>query len=695
MQSRSIYLYAKTPKSGMRLVSLGLMEMLKTRVQDVAYFKPIIESTPEADGDIAFFKAYFPLKQPVNEAYGITKAQLLEWIAKDALHSAYEQILERFLALQQRYDFILCAGGGDRDLDDLVEGDLSLAIAQNLQSPVMALINARGCGSTDALRAETAQVEAELRRRHITPLALVVNRIEKSSIEEAKAKLQGEIPCFFLPEVPELDRPTMEEIATAIGAKILTKDEKLLDRGVRQSKVAAMMPEHYLGYLEEGDLVIVPGDRNDIAMATFLANLSAHFPSLAGILFTGGMQPQANIVDLIEGAGLPMLPMLLIDTDTQSAALKVSQVDATITLKSRRKISLAIGLFNQHIDIATIQKRLALSAPKEMTPVRFIYSLYEKARHDVRHILLPESEDERILRAAEIVLRRGICKVTILGKPDEVAQRASALGLDLHTAKIVDPETFPDKERFAQKFYELRKHKGVILPMAREYMSRVNYFATMMLYEGLVDGIVSGATHTTRETIKPAFEIIKTREGVKLVSSVFFMLLKDRVLVYGDCAVNPDPNAKELAQIAVSSAHTAQRFGIEPRVAMLSYSSGTSGVGADVEKVREATKIARELAPEFLIEGPMQYDAAIDPEVAALKMPGSKVAGRATVFIFPDLNTGNNTYKAVQRSSGAVAIGPILQGLKKPVNDLSRGCEIEDVIYTIAITAIQAQEQTS
>ena len=695
MQSRSIYLYAKTPKSGMRIVALGLMEMLKTRVQDVAYFKPIIESTPEKDEDIAFFKAYFPLKQPVESAYGITQAQLRAWIAKDALHSAYEQILERFLALQEEYDFILCAGMVDHALDDLIEGDLSLHVAQNLQAPVMALINARTYASVTDIEEEIGHIEAELQKRRIPSLALVISHIDPQLLDEAKRSLTADVPLFFLPEEPELDRPTMAEIATVIDAKVLTPDEKMLDRGVRQSKVAAMMPEHYLGYLEEGDLVIVPGDRSDIAMATFLANLSAHFPSLAGILFTGGMELHPNIVDLIEGADLPILPMLLIDTDTQSAALKVSEVDATITLQSRRKISLAIGLFNKYIDIDTILKRLALSTPKEMTPVRFIYSLYEKARRDVRHILLPESEDERILRAAEIVLRRDICRVTLLGKPNEVEQRASALGLDLKGAKIVDPETFPDRERFAQTFYELRKHKGVILPMAREYISRTNYFATMMLYEGLVDGVVSGATHTTRETIKPAFEIIKTREGVKLISSVFFMLLEDRVLVYGDCAVNPDPDAEELAHIAVCSARTAQRFGIEPRVAMLSYSSGTSGVGADVEKVREATKIARELAPEVLIEGPMQYDAAIDPDVAARKMPGSKVAGRATVFIFPDLNTGNNTYKAVQRSSGAVAIGPILQGLKKPVNDLSRGCEVEDVIYTIAITAIQAQESIS
>ena len=695
MQSRSIYLYAKRPKSGMRIVALGLMEMLKTRVQDVAYFKPIIDTTPQADEEIAFFKAYFPLKQPVESAYGITKAQFHEWVSKDTLHGAYEQILERFSALQKKYDFILCEGVVDQKLDDLIEADLNLQIAQNIPVSFLPVLEAKEVDTIDVLQQEIDLFSHQLEKAHILPMALILSRLEPALSEEAKRLLKSDVPLFCLPEVPELDQPTMEEITGEIGAKILMGDEKMLDRGVRQSKVAAMMPEHYLEYLEEGDLVIVPGDRGDIAMATFLANFSSRYPSLAGILFTGGMKPDPNIQNLIEGANLPFLPMLLIDTDTQSAGLKVAAVDAKITLKSRRKISLAIGLFNRHVDIETIQKRLSLTEAKEMTPVRFIYSLYEKARWDLRHILLPESEDERILRAAEIVLRRGLCEVTLLGKERDVYQRASALGLDLSSAKIVDPAIFPDKERFAQKFYELRKHKGVILPMAREYMSRVGYFATMMLQEGYVDGVVSGATHTTRETIKPAFEIIKTREEIALISSVFFMLLEDRVLVYGDCAVNPDPNAEELAQIAICSARTAKRFGIEPRVAMLSYSSGASGVGADVEKVREATRIAQQLAPEFLIEGPMQYDAAIDPGVAAQKMPGSKVAGRATVFIFPDLNTGNNTYKAVQRSSGAVAIGPILQGLKKPVNDLSRGCEVEDVIYTIAITAIQAQEQIS
>ena len=693
MQSRSVYLYAPQSRSGSRIVAMGLMEMLKTEVQDVAYFKPVIATDAGHDEDIAFFKGYFPLKQPIESAYGITAEALAKAIADDQLHNAWEQILERFSQLERSYDFILCQGIGAEIGQLAAEHDLDLEIAANLSVPLLPILNARDMPDADTIARRSELLLHSIQKAHIPAVALFVTRVAPALTTALEQSLKSDIPCFCLPEEAELDRPTIEEIATQTGAKILTKEAAMLDRSVMQTKVAAMMVEHYLDYLEDGDLIIVPGDRNDIAVATFLANLSKNYPFIAGLLLTGGMQPPPNIVSLIEGADLPVLPMIGIDTDTQSAALMVQRVAPKITLGSKRKISLAVGLFNRHVDKSLLKAPLSLPRAERMTPVRFVYSLYEKARRSHADILLPESEDDRILRAAEIVLRRGLCGITLLGEPRRVSQRASMLGLDLSKAKIVDPQHFPEKEAFARKFYELRKHKGVILPMAREYMSRVNYFATMMLYEGYVDGVVSGATHTTRETIKPAFEIIKMREGVSLISSVFFMLLHDRVLVYGDCAVNPDPDAQELAEIALCSARTAKRFGIEPIVAMLSYSSGDSGVGADVEKVRKATQIAKAAAPDLLIEGPMQYDAAIDPEVAKQKMPGSKVAGRATVFIFPDLNTGNNTYKAVQRSAGAVAIGPILQGLKKPVNDLSRGCLVEDVVYTIAITAIQAAKE--
>jgi len=311
-------------------------------------------------------------------------------------------------------------------------------------------------------------------------------------------------------------------------------------------------------------------------------------------------------------------------------------------------------------------------------------------------IVLPEGEDERIIKAAEIIKRKGAARLILLGEPEEIKKRAGLFGVDLEGINIINPPDFPRFYEYAEEYYHIRKHKRVSFDMAYDIMSDRNFFGTMMVYMEEADGMVSGAMHTTADTIRPALQIIKTRPGFSIVSSIFFMCLKDRVLVYGDCAVNPDPNARELAEIAISSAETAMQFGIEPRVAMLSYSTGESGKGKDVDKVKEATRIAKEMAEKrglkIELDGPMQYDAAVDPEVARIKMPESKVAGRATVFIFPDLDTGNNTYKAVQRSAGTVAIGPILQGLKRPVNDLSRGCQIKDVINTIAITAIQAQD---
>ena len=694
MASGSVYLFSRAPKSGVRIVAMGLMEMLKSQVGHVAYFKPIIATDAQEDEDIAFFRKYVPLRQPAEEAYGMRLETFEAYAEKDMVHTAYERIMERYVALQKRYDFIVCDGMADIESHFFVSWELDLEIARNLAIPLLPVYSAKGQDDADAIVEACRVLVESLHKRGAVIAALIAGRIDPN-LHEAVCRHRLDVPFFCLPEVEELNLPVIAEIAAAIGAKVLTKNRDMLDRSVRQSKVAAMLPEHYLHYLEEGDLIIVPGDRTDIAMATFLANLSRNHPTIAGLLFTGGMAPPEAIDRLIEGAGLPVLPMLLTNTDTLTAALAVKHVDAKITQMSPRKIALAVGLFNRHIDTKLLESRLHLQPTQTMTPVRFIYSLYAKARRSKKRILLPESDDERVLRAAETVLRRGLCDITLLGNPQKVRQFAGTLGLDISKAQIVDPETFEARDRFARKFYALRKHKGVILPMAYEYMSRISYFATMMLHEGYVDGLVSGATHTTRETIKPAFEIIKTAPGVRLVSSLFFMLLEDRVLVYGDCAVNPDPDARDLAEIAVCSAHTAEKFGITPRVAMLSYSSGKSGVGSDVEKVREATKIAQKLAPDIPIEGPMQYDAAIDPEVAKKKMPGSKVAGRATVFIFPDLNTGNNTYKAVQRSSNAVAIGPVLQGLKKPVNDLSRGCLVEDIVYTIAITAIQAQETVS
>jgi phosphate acetyltransferase len=344
-----------------------------------------------------------------------------------------------------------------------------------------------------------------------------------------------------------------------------------------------------------------------------------------------------------------------------------------------------------HVDTADLLAQLAISIPSVVTPQMFTYQLLDRARSDRKRIVLPEGEDDRILKAAGRLLQRGVAELTILGEEAQVRSRAAELGVDLSAAAVLNSRTSELCDKFAEQYAEMRKHKGVTVEQAREIIHDVSYFGTMLVHNGMVDGMVSGATHTTTHTVRPAFEIIKTLPDVSTVSSIFLMCLADRVLAYGDCAIVPDPTSEQLADIAISSARTAAQFGIDPRVAMLSYSTGTSGTGADVDKVRTATELVRAREPDLLVEGPIQYDAAVEPSVAKTKMPDSEVAGRATVLIFPDLNTGNNTYKAVQRSAGAIAIGPVLQGLNKPVNDLSRGALVEDIVNTVAITAIQAQ----
>jgi phosphate acetyltransferase len=505
-------------------------------------------------------------------------------------------------------------------------------------------------------------------------------------------KIDTNISIFVLPEVKELNQITILDILNQTDAKLISNhQEDELQKIINQKKIATMMLDNYLNYLQDGDLIIVSGDRFDIIVGTFLANLSNHYPLISAILLTGGISPSENIYKLLNSPHIPTLPTLSLPYDTQESVIRLQRVSPQITIDSQQKIAIADGIFSKYVDLDKLKKFLTLQQTALMTPIRFKYTIYKMAKESRANILLVEGEDERILKATDIVLKRGLCNITLLGNSQDIYHKSSLLGLDLSKVKIINPKESSFEDEFIEKLYQLRKNKGMIKSIAIELISRRNYFATMMLYCGYVDGIVSGATYTTRETIKPALEIIKTKKGVDLVSSVFFMLVNNRVLVYGDCAINPNPTAQELAQIAINSANIAKSIGIEPKVAMLSYSSGNSGIGEDVEKVRLATKIVKEREPNLLIEGPIQYDSAIDKTVASKKMPHSKVAGEATVFIFPDLNTGNNTYKAVQRSANAIAIGPILVGLNKPVNDLSRGALVEDIINTIAITAIEVK----
>jgi len=695
MKTKSLYISSLAPAAGSLVVAMGIMELLKGRLGKVAFFRPVILDGNEVDKDIDFMLEHYALGMEYKDMYGYTVHEVESFIAENKYNHVLENLIDKLKILESQYDFVLIEGLNQSNFSQTLDFDINLSIAKNLSSPFISVLKGKQKSVKEVL--DEIHIEAEaIKVAGCQHFATFVNRLGEAESEELKAlnhqtPIQN-APVYFLPEVPELDTPTVAEIKKKLGCMHIYGEEKDLRRVVKQSKIAAMKLDNFLEYIEDGDLVITSGDRSDIIVGCLSTAFSNTYPNISGILLTAGMMPHKSINKLIAGFKDLSIPILSVDNGTFDTAVNVAKVPATITPQSVRKIALAMGLFSSNVNIAEIEKSINTeSSTSSITPIMFEYALFERARRDRKKVVLPESNDERILRATEILLRRDVADIILLGVEEEVRQKSASLGLDISKATIIDPLTSPLMEEFVTSFYEMRKAKGLALDVARDSMMMKNYFGTMMVYHGYADGMVSGAIHTTQETIRPALQIIKTKPGISIVSSLFFMCLDTRVLVYGDCAVNQDPNAEELAQIAISSADTAKMFGIEPKIAMLSYSTGDSGKGEEVEKVRQATNIVKETRPDLMVEGPIQYDAAIDPSVAKTKLPNSKVAGAATIFIFPDLNTGNNTYKAVQRSSGAVAIGPVLQGLRKPVNDLSRGCLVPDIVNTVAITAIQAQ----
>ncbi len=690
MAVKSLFIASLEPKAGSLIVSMGIMQLLKSRLERVAFFRPIVEH--KDDSDIRFMIEHFNLEQSYEESSVFEIEEVEELLSENRYHYIIETLIAKYRALEAKYDFVLIEGLNRDRFSKALEFNINHNIAKNLRSPYVSVINGKDKKFSD-IRQEIQIERATLTHEHIEPIALFVNRLSEKPYKKLSAKCpQDHIRAFFLPEIEELDMPSVGEIMHELGCKLLLGEVSDLDRIVRQSKIAAMNVEHILSRFEDGDLIIVPGDRLDVILASLSANYSKDFPSVSGILLTGGFTPAKEFLKLISGLSFFNIPILSIEADTYTSTMLVNQVPAKIRPNRERKIALAMGNFTNNVDLEILRERLMSSVSLVTTPEMFEYSLYECASKQRMRIVLPESSDERILRAAEILLRRDIVDIILLGNPEEIEHQATTLGLDISLSTIINPYTSSHLETYTQKFLAMRKHKGITLDAAADAMIHDTYFATMMVQEGDADGMVSGAIHTTQDTIRPALQIIKTTPDISLVSSLFLMCLETKVLVYADCAVNQDPSAQDLAQIAIASAKSALSFGVEPRIAMLSYSTGSSGKGDDVEKVRKATKIVQKLRPDLLVEGPIQYDAAIDSKIAHKKLPESKVAGQATVYIFPDLNTGNNTYKAVQRSSSAIAIGPILQGLKKPVNDLSRGCEIADIVNTVLITAIQAQE---
>jgi phosphate acetyltransferase len=693
--AKSLYIASLEPKSGKLVITLGIMEMLSRRVGRVGFFRPITPAEPAEDHHIQVIATRFNLDFKPEQMVGVRHDQARTWISGGEERRLFREIVAQFKEAEAACDFLLCEGPDISDLSEAFDYDISIRIARELTTP--ALYVSSGYGKSMGELLETVRVaEKSFAQLQCPLLAVLVNRVDPDILDQAEEELRRHFSdgpqLDLLPEEPGLHNPTMAEIIEELGADWFSGPTSSLHRDVRDFKVAAMGPANFLDYLEKDDLIITPGDRPDIILTTLGAIASKNYPSPVGMLLTGGLSPAPSIVQLLDGLREIAIPIYQVRDDTFRTATAAAAVQGTLRPDNERKIARALGMFEANVDIDELEEKIRLTPSSMVSPLMFEYSLFKRAREERRHIVLPEGDDDRVLQAAELLRLRDVVDLTILGEESAVRARAATLGLKLADVRYVDPQTSELRHTFAEELYRLRRHKGMTLDSAYDTISDVSYFGTMMVHMDMADGMVSGAAHTTAHTIRPAFQIIRTPPDVLLVSSVFFMCFATRVLVYGDCAVNPDPDAEQLAEIAISSARTARTFGITPMVAMLSYSSGASGQGAEVDKVRRAVEIARRRRPDLKIDGPIQYDAAIDASVASRKMPDSEVAGRATVFIFPDLNTGNNTYKAVQRASGAVAIGPVLQGLNKPVNDLSRGCQVADIVNTVAITAIQAQD---
>ena len=685
--ARSVYVASTEPDTGKSTVALGVLAILTAAVGRVGVFRPISRNpASERDHILELLLANSSADLAYEDCIGVT----YEDVHADP-EGAIAEIVDRYHTVAQQCDNVLVIGSDYTDVAAPSELSYNARIAASLSAPMLVVLNAFEKSPAE-VRAIADMVITDITGSHAAIAGLVANRCNPGQrAAVATALRRTGVRSWALPEEPLLFAPTMAELRDSLGADLYSGDPDLLDREALEVIVGGMTVEHVLERLTDSGVVIAPADRSDVLIALVNANSAKGFPRLSGIILNGGLRPHPMVDALVKGLR-PTLPILICDLGTYETARAAAHTRGRLSAGSARKIDAALSLVERYMVSDDVTAELDLHVSSAVTPQMFEYQLLARAKADRQRIVLPEGDDDRVLRAAGRLLRRGVAELTLLGKPDEVLRRAGELGVDLRDIDIIDPRNSPLSDEFAEIYTELRRHRGMTLEKAQVMMRDASYFGTMMVHTGRVEGMVSGASHTTAQTIRPAFEIIRTRTGVSTVSSVFFMCLADQVLTYGDCAIVPHPTAQQLADIAISSAGTAAAFGIEPRVAMLSYSTGGSGSGEEVEKVRTATELVRERAPEILVEGPIQYDAAIEPSVAATKMPDSKVAGHATVLIFPDLNTGNNTYKAVQRSANAIAIGPVLQGLNKPINDLSRGALVSDIVNTVAITAIQAQD---
>ncbi|MBX9808321.1 MAG: phosphate acetyltransferase [Flavobacteriaceae bacterium] len=694
--NKAIYIATSEENSGKSIVTLGLMSMLIGKTAKVGYFRPVVEDFEDGqlDNHIETVISHFGLDIPFQDAYAIKKSKLIKKKNKGKLGEVIDLIIEKYKQLEEQFDFVLVEGTSFTGEGTVIEMDMNVLIAKNLGIP--AIIVGSGVGKTlDELVDSLNLAYDSFKVKDVEVLAVIANKVQPGNIELITASLKKSLPESVLvnaiPNISSLSNTTIQEIVKALDAQVLF-GEAYLNNQISSFSVGAMQLRNYLMHLKEDGLVITPGDRADIILGALQANESVNYPSISGIVLTGNIIPEETILKLIEGLS-PVVPIIAVKEGTYVIANKIGDIKPKIFVNNKQKIQTSIDTFEKYVDLDSLTEKFIKFEVEGMTPKMFQYNLVKRAKKHRKHVVLPEGNDDRILAAAARLLLMDVVDITILGEKKQIASRVAELGLDIDFAKvqIINPRKDKNYDDYVNTYYELRKAKKMTLEIAKDLMEDGSYFGTMMVYKGHADGMVSGAAHTTQHTILPALQFIKTKPNSSVVSSIFFMCLEDRVSIFGDCAINPNPTAEQLAEIAISSADSSLAFGIEPKVAMLSYSSGTSGKGDEVEKVRAATEIVKSKRPDLKIEGPIQYDAAVDLAVGQSKMPNSEVAGHASVLIFPDLNTGNNTYKAVQRETGALAIGPMLQGLNKPVNDLSRGCTVDDIINTVVITAIQAQ----
>ncbi len=663
-----------------------MVELFGRQVERVGVFRPLVKSLEDDAVTKALISHKGVIDLTMTQATGVNYDQFA-----DDPEGSLDRIVAKFSAMSERCDAIVVVGSDFDDVNVSTALDHNSLIAANLNSAVLFVVRANDRTPAEIHRAADEAIEA-LEARHNNIVGMIATRANPRDLDTIASELKGlrNVPVFVLPHNEILVAPSVRQQFEAVRARPWLGKDEFMDKESLHTVIGGMTLPNLLKHVKPESTVVVPADRLDLLPGLLMAHRSSEYGPLASIVLTGGFMIPATVERLFDGSEVD-LPVGRCETDTFSTAVALEHVRGIAT-GSARKRDVGRVMFAKYVDEEALLTAIDLPRAEIRTPTMLEYQLMTAARKDQKRIVLPEAADDRILKAAATVLRRGVAQIILLGDANQISARAADLGISLDGAEIVDPTNPEMLERFATEYAELRKHKGMTMDAAYDRLSNLSYFGTMMVHLGMADGMVSGAINTTADTIRPSLEFIKTKPGVSVVSSSFLMAMSDRVHVYADCAVNPDPTPEQLADIAISSAETAKAFDIEPRVAVLSYSTGSSGSGADVDKVREATELIRERAPELKVEGPIQFDAAVDMAVAQKKMPDSEVAGQATVFIFPDLNTGNNTYKAVQRTSGAVAIGPILQGLKRPVNDLSRGALVDDIVSTITITAIQAQK---